>query len=618
MGVGLPPPGSEPDHNDEGNRGPRPSQLHTHFGLRGRLVEVETFKGASDSHHLCIHTPVDDAPERQLLLISMPHSDPSDLTSSGYSMRLPSESKDQILASALELIRNGEIEQLERLFISNFALPLLPLTPPQKKATETPELSAARFSARTFMGVGSPDTVIERPHGARILRWDSPTEEHAIVRIEGSEKPGSRALGLHISKELPSKYGHYAKLGIAKPQGGFDQLSRVLRRLASHSDELNLREILEPLEPFILQRAYFPQTSPTGQVAQSVLDLCQREQVIKGPATITRYPPEQLTFIDQVEHILKHREQLIVEFSEPHRAASVWKAMVLHISDQGSGAISLFAGSKRRPFACGQSEDRISGGISLEYDLADLSFALQAQWFSHLVQAFASSHQEFPGPIGEALSNELHAETSNGAPRLTRRGAQRFAIEQLHPVRSVSYFISQLQNAFSQQELPCVIIARSPISAVLRASNPQGDRIEFTVQPDGIDDVYLFPRNNTDPTALCIGYSFEHLYQLGPEFPHLAHNIAMLLRHPSSAPQPIPSKLQNGLSSAPIGALGCHNYLRSHGALNSSLRSSFDYVCIVPKHPAERLAYLDQSWQRIDNPVAQMIKEIWISHLPRG
>lgn len=606
MGVGLPPPGSEPDRNESNDGGRHPSQLHTHFGLHGKLIEIETFKGTSDSHHLCIHTPGHDETERRLLLISAPHSDPSDTAVTGYSLQLTPENNKEMLRLALELLRNGEIERLERLFITSQALPLSPIT--AHKSTQ--ELSIVSFPQRAFFGDRSPDIIVERPNGARILQWNSATEQHAIVRIEASKDGGSEALGLHISREILQRYAHYVPMGIAKAGGGFEELSIALKQLSSRSDEVPLQAILEPLTPFIMQNVYFPQSAPTSRIAQSLLDLWHSDAKPGDPAIMSRYLGHQLTFLDQVEHILKHRDQIVVSLNETLRSTSLWKSMVLHISDDGRGCIALFAGGKRVPFDYDRIAERILGGVSLEYDLSDLTPHEQTRWLNVVARAFASSYAEFPGDLGERISREFNAEMRNGAPRLMWRGMRNFVGAHLSPERSVSYFISKLQDAFGKSELPCSIIARSHAAAVVRATNPQGDQIEFTVRPDGIDDAYLFPRNNNDPAALCLGYSFEHLYQLGPEFALVAQNIAHSLKYPSKEARPIPSYLQRGVDSAPIGAQACHHYLRGHTALNQAMRDSYDYACIVPKPAIERLKDFDQTGKRIGNPVAQVIKPI--------
>ena len=488
-----------------------------------------------------------------------------------YALPIPTTTSTSFLNDLVNRFNTTAIENFEAFYAERFGS--IPLPAPEPSEQGLPRIDWALF----FNSLDDAELVVERTNGSclSVHSVQRGIDKYVVV-LSASDSERSERLAFEIS-------GSDTLKGLAPIR----QLLLEIGRL----DKTELTTPLEKLQKNTSRTISFPGTEHNSPplMAAATLWTAQHEAVAKV------FEPTDLGVIATASRILARENTACIQF---HDAPSLYKQLSITLGHDGHGSIEIDIGHKILPWDTRTHNVERLGALCFELNLSDYSREQRERWLHRLTRRFIDSQSTFPGELGDFITEQLTIRNIYSTPLITALQPILCSVSTLSKAKLFQYFIdrattSLTSSLYKPNQSTIRELARSEHGVVLEATNTTGDRLQLTVRPSGIDEIFILPRlpqdgGSSDPST--IGFYAGHLYQFSPN--KLENTLYELARFFSTENGAVETFIDYaGREAANIGARKSATYLRYRLALQTTtLHAPLDFICIAPPSPSDRIA----------------------------
>lgn len=485
-----------------------------------------------------------------------------------YALAIPTTTSTSFLKDLVNRFNTSPIETFEAFYAESFGSISL-------SSSEPPEQGLPRIDWGLFFNsLDAAELVVERTNGS-CLSVQRGIDGYVVV-LSASDSERSERLTFELSGSATWK----SPLPIEK-------LLLEIGRL----DKTELTTPLQQLQKKTSRTISFPGTENNSPALMTAATLwtAQYESVAKV------FEPPDLNVIATASRILARENTVCIQF---HDAPSLYKKLSITLDHDGHGSIEIDIGHKILPWDTRTHNVERLGALCFELNLSDYSEVHREIWLHCLTRRFIDCQSTFPGELGDFITEQQTIRNISATPIITAIQPILCSVSTLSKAELFQYFIdrattSLTSSLYNPHQSTIRELARSEHGVVLEATNTTGDRLQLTVRPSGIDEIFILPRlprdgGSSDPST--IGFYAGHLYQFNPN--KLETTLYELARFFSSENGAVETFRDYAGREAPnIGARKSATYLRYRLALQpTTLHAPLDFICMAPPSPSDRIA----------------------------
>jgi hypothetical protein len=418
---------------------------------------------------------------------------------------------------------------------------------------------------------------------------DRQTPKRFVISLSTSESPESEILTVPI---IGSE--NWATIDSLRPllkQLQFAeglQITDTFQRLRRHSETKERAASCE--RPLV-----FRGTDPTSAIINTVLENAKRE-LWSGPEPILLVQRrEDRRVFEAAWRILERKDVVEIRFRKPALTGNSWERLYVALDDKGRGSILLCVGSKDLATAHSDEQGSVSAGEAIySVDLSSLEDTDRYDWMMEMLACFVKSHVHYPGAITSFLSKTRSSDGPDSEQLATLDDTRHLHAEHLDPDTSLKFFTKQIVSIFKRREVDVRILAEESSSVIVECTNKTKrqdkpyDRLEITVRPHGIDELYVLSRGSANTSELSVGFHLASIYQLHPaDFDNrLVDPIAKFLNSEGGITQSCEDS--SGSTAHNIGARKVFTYLNNRLSLHARGGAGKNFACVSPPSLKER------------------------------
>lgn len=405
----------------------------------------------------------------------------------GYYADLPALDSERWQNKVVELFKSSAPEHFEAFFVEQCNGQLIG-RPEQVVEESKPSLPPAPTKTEFFAPLGSPVYTLSRTNGAQIRVYRDHKINDFVVTLSASAD--------HVSEDGKKQYSDCMAFRLKHSQHWHNHQPIVeqLEKLRTHDEQ----ELSATLEDFISrdtkgqQGILFKGALPTSIPIHDILNLAPAK--LHNCLELSRIEDRHTTFS---QRLLERSESLVARHIRmPSEGVLSFDSIQITVNNNGYGVCTLnVAQADGLRLNHSLNPEAEATRISYDFNLSDMSRANRQGWFVCMLQAFEDNRDSLHGPLTRFIERNCN-DSSAGTVRMSEKGrTSNLSLFRIRESEALNFFISEISSHFKLAKPE--VLAKTQEGAIIQATNPKGDRLQFTVRPHGIEEICVLLRDGS-------------------------------------------------------------------------------------------------------------------------